>query len=464
MKRALFVLPLVLLASTYGCESSSIAPSGDGGTDAGDEEVPVPSKCTTPTDPPVEHKNAVTADETWGAGYHDITFNLTIEKGATVTVAPCAIVRFAGPYTINVGNTPEGNGGKLVAKGKADEPILFEGKDGGGWGNVLVWHTGYADLAYVTMRNGGGTETSRDGGTLHLYGSQYEGFQELATVDHVTIEKSKRYGVVLETHAGFSAASKNLTIRESGELAMFVGLPSVGSIPPGKYTGNTTDAIRLVGSAAYDVLGYDQTVHDRGVPYVVGGEGSFGSLRIEGTTAVATLTVEAGVTMKFPKADRSSVIEVSSGTGARPAKGALKIVGTAQKPVTLTSSEATPQKGDWVGIVFGNVPDPSNTIDHARIEYTGGDTGIRGFSCGTPGHDDVISNEGAILILGQPAKAFVTNTTIAHSLKNGIERGWTLGQDYDFMATNTFEDIDWCKQTKPKPQTGSCPTPPLCDR
>jgi len=464
MKRSL-LLPLFFVATTLGCESSGVSPSADGGTSAdGGEEVPVPSKCVTPSEPAVEHKSAIEADETWAAGYHDVTFNFTIQKGATLTLAPCAVVRVGKGFTINVGNTPAGNGGKLVAKGKADEPIVIEGKDGAAWGSVLVWETGYADLAYVTMRDGGG-EPSRAGGALHLYGTQLKGLQELANVDHVTIEKAGRYGLVMETHGGLSPTSKNLTIRGSGELAMRVGLPSVSTVPPGKYTGNATDGIRLLGSAVYDVQRDDQTIHDRGVPYIVGGDGQFGSLTIGGDAGLATLTVEAGVTLKFPKGG-TSVVTVSSGTGKTPANAALRVLGTAAKPVTFTSAEATPASGDWAGIHFGNVPDASNLIEHARIEYTGFDTPIRGFSCGTPGLDgaEEISNEGAVLILGEPKSAFIRNSVIAHSSKNGIERGWTLGQSFDFLPTNTFEDIAFCKQTAPRPANNQCPSPPVCDR
>jgi hypothetical protein len=463
MKRSLLLVPLVFVASLYGCESSSVTPSDDAGAADGGE-APVPSKCATPSGPAVEHGKAIEADETWGAGFHDVTFNFTIQKGATLTLAPCAVVRVKKGYSINVGNTDAANEGSLVAKGRADEPIVIEGLDGASWGNVLVWPFGHADLAYVTIR-GGGNEGSRGGAAVHLFGDANKGFQDLATVDHVTIEKSGKYGLVMETHAGLSPASKDLTIRGSGVMAMNVGLPSVSSIPTGKYTGNAADAIRLTGSAVYDIQTTDQTIHDRGVPYVVGGEGQFGTITIEGTAALATLTVEAGVTLKFPKA-ATSYVTVSSGTSNTAAKGALKVLGTAAKPVTFTSAEAVPAKGDWAGIIFGNLPDGSNAIDYARIEYAGADTTVRGFSCGTPGLDgaEEISNEGAVLILGQPKSAFIRNTVFAHSLKNAVERGWTLGQSFDFLPTNTFEDIAHCKQTNPRPANNSCPSPTTCDK
>jgi hypothetical protein len=96
------------------------------------------------------------------------------------------------------------------------------------------------------------------------------------------------------------------------------------------------------------------------------------------------------------------------------------------------------------------------------VEYAGGDTGTRGFSCGTVPSADPPSNEAAIAIFGLPASAFVTNTTIVKSAANGIERAWTGGV-VDFLPTNTFTDVAFCRQTYPRPAAGSCPDPAPCD-
>ncbi len=467
------ILVLLSFSALAACEDSTSGetPTPDagpididagGGQDGGDP--PVPSKCPAPTAPPVEHKTQINADETWGAGYHDVTFDISI-RNATVTIEPCAIVRVVPSRGIQVGfsgSTP----GKIIAKGTADLPIVFEAKEPGKkWGGILINPAATADLAYVTIKEGGDVASSRGGGALHLLGDQTKPIQYLATADHVTFENSPKYGVIVEAHAAFTAESRDLVIKGSGDAAMRIPLFSASTLPTGSYTGNTLDAIRLMGSSNIDyVTDGDVTLHDRGVPYVVGGDGAFPELSVNSTTVgtAPLLTIEAGVTLKFAKHDSSGIF-VERASTTNPARGALQILGTAQKPVVLTSNEAAPAAGDWVGIFMRGLPDPRNKIDFARIEYAGHDTGTSGFSCGTPASPNPGSNEAAIAIFGQPNSAFVTNTTILKSGANAIERAWT-GTPVDFLPTNTFTDNTYCRQTFPRPASpGTCPDPAPCD-
>lgn len=464
MKHAVFKLSLVsvmaasALASVFvGCSSSTTTPAD---TDGGDE-TPVPSKCPTPTGPAVEHQGTIAADETWGPGLHRVKSMVTVGKKATLTIAPCAVVKMAAGTRFLVGGTVAGEESFLVASGKADEPIVIEAETDTKWNDLLVYPKGKVTLAYTTLRGGGGPD-GRDGATLHLFGDANAPPQALASVDHVTIEGSERYGVYMETHGAFTSDSHDLVVRGSGEMPVRTTAATAYSVPTGKYTGNATDAMRLVGSQGYDMVTESTVFHDRGVPYVVGGDRALPEIPIVGANGPATLTLEAGVTLKFITSDRASGIWVDRGTSNVAAKGILKIAGTADRKVTLTSAEATPKPGDWVGIVFGNQPSSENSIENAVIEYAGGDTGTRGFSCGTPGSDDPISNEAAITILGEPSRAFVTGTRIAHSAKNGIERGWT-GRAVDFLPGNTFEDVANCKQTRNRIPDTQCPSPPVCD-
>lgn len=469
MKHALSLTVSVLaLAFVFGtaCEDSSSSPAADlpdadpPSTDGG--TPPVVSRCPTPTEPAMEHKGGtIETDETWGPGYHDVTFDVSF-RNATLTIEPCAIVRVVPSRGISLGygnDTP----GTLVAKGEADRPIVFEAKEAGTkWTGIQVNGSGNADLAYVTIKDGGDVSSSRNGGALHLLGSSAKPLQRLATVDHVTIENPARYGVVLESHAGFTDASKELVVKGSGELAAHVSSIALGTIPAGSYTGNTVDAIRIWGGS--DHVDADTTIHDRGVPYLVGGDRAFPELSVQSTAgAAALLTIEAGVTLKFAKqASDDSGLWVEREMRDDPSRGALRVLGTADKPVVFTSAEENPAPGDWVGIALRGLPDPRTKIEHARVEYAGADTGSVGYSCGTPGTAQPLSNEAAILIYGKPTSAFVTNTAIAHSSANGIERAWT-GEPIDFLATNTFTGIAHCRQTYPRPADVACPNPAPCD-
>jgi hypothetical protein len=435
-----------------GPDANDAAPLDDGHDDAG-------QGCAEPTAPAIEHNRNITIDETWAAGLHDVTFDVGIRSNATLTISPCAILRIVPDRGIYVGSSNVGDGGKIVARGTAERPIVIQDTTGARWNDLLVNSQGQVDLAYVTFKNGGG-RSARAGGSLHLYGDQYQPIQQLAKVDHVTILDSGKYGVVLEGRAAFADGSRDLTIARAGDTAMRVNAPAMGTIPSGTYTGNGVDAIRIMGSGGYDLVDADVTLHDRGVPYVVGGDGAFHEMSVQGADGTAPLlTIEAGVVLKFGKVSSGFYIERASTTN--PARGALRVLGTFAKPVIFTSNEPAPAAGDWTGIHLRGVPDPRNKIDYAIIEYAGGDTGTRGFSCGTPVSPDPISNEAALAIFGQPASAFVTNTVIAKSAANGIERAWT-GRPVDFEPTNTFSDVKWCKQTYPRPEMGICPDPPPC--
>jgi hypothetical protein len=143
--------------------------------------------------------------------------------------------------------------------------------------------------------------------------------------------------------------------------------------------------------------------------------------------------------------------------------GALRAEGTADNPIVFTSAAPTPAAGDWVGIVIEGTPDPRDVITHARISHAGGASQISSFDCQSPLNPG-FANEGAILIVGgQPAAAFVTNTTMDSSAGDGIVRGWT-GTLVDFLATNTFTSVARCNQTFPKPDVGACPDPAPCPK
>lgn len=472
MKRSLLVPTLASLCVVGACSSSGTPVSvtsdaggteggggGDGGGQGGDAAIV--SKCAPVSGEGTTHNKDIFADETWGPGLHVVTFTISVSKKATLTLAPCAVVRFTKDTGMFVGGASEGEDGVLVAEGKADEPIVIEGTTTDKWKDIQVYPKGQARLRFVTLRGGGGP-TSRNGATLHLYGDANKPAQALAKVESVTIEDSGKYGLFMETRGALSADSTGLTIRGSGDMPMRVSGATVSSVPPGNYTGNKNDTIRLAASAGYDVVADDQTIHDRGVPYFIGGDGALNELTIQGPTT-PVLTIEAGVTLRFPKSTGSSGVWIDRSSSDVPAKGVLKVLGTAQKPVVFTSAEASPAAGDWIGLVFGGIPSANDKVEFARIDFAGGDTGIRNFSCGTPGSDDVPSNEAGIILLGKPVGQFVTNTTIANSAKNGIERGW-FGDSIDFLPTNKFENIAFCTQTLNRPQVGICPDPPPCPK
>jgi hypothetical protein len=385
----------------------------------------------------------IAADTTWRAaeGPHVVTYSISVKKGATLTVEPCTRVVFQGGHGISVE-------GSLVARGTASSPISFESSDPGTpWGNIVAY-SGTIDLAYVTLTNGGSTDAVGPEGVIEVRGDRTLPRQALLTVDHVTVDGSPQYGVSLKSGAAFSETSQTLTVRNTTRGPIRASPRLAGSIPPGTYTGNAVDEIVLVGD---EEMGEDTTFHDRGVPYRIGDWQRNGKDLVVGTsTSRAVLTIEPGVTLRMQAESRVRVRAISGRSAS-----AILARGTAQKPVVLTSAAATPAAGDWVGVVFDGW-DPQDALDFVRIEYAGAPSGAKGFHCDESGGNNE-EDRGALIIFGQPAASFLTNSTIAHSAYFGVDRAWK-GADVDFVATNTFVDIARCKQSRPL--ADRCPAVP----
>lgn len=112
-----------------------------------------------------------------------------------------------------------------------------------------------------------------------------------------------------------------------------------------------------------------------------------------------TLTVEACSTIKMPVGGK---ITVHGG-------GALVLAGTADCPVTVTSSKASPARGDWSYLEFYSTSSAANSLTYAVLEYGG-----------TSGYGALWVEDGTTIA--------VTNTTVKQSLGVGafLESGVVL--------------------------------------
>ncbi|MGZ5894235.1 MAG: hypothetical protein ACXWJ7_16630, partial [Caldimonas sp.] len=174
--------------------------------------------------------------------------------------------------------------------------------------------------------------------------------------------------------------------------------------------------------------------------------------------SVAVLTIEPGVTMRFPP---GGTLNVDPGNGTNPARGALIAIGgaTPSQTIVFTSDQAAPKAGDWLGIGFNGAVDPRTTMQNTRVEFAGGASLTGGNSCPYPG---VVINDAAIRIFGPPQTQFITNTEVLASARFGIDRGWRADVQPDFLASNTFITVASCKETTPRTAAGVCPVNPPC--
>ncbi len=414
--------------------------------------------CPVPTGGPTMHdRESITADTTWSAadGPHVIEGYVYVEEGATLTIEPCAEVRLNPDAILDV------RGGRLVAEGDAEAPILLTRNGSAPWGYVEVMWPGTASFASVVMEGGGGDYANAGYATLMARGPYEAHATEVIEVHDLRIEDSYGPGVWMFEDGTFVDGSTSLVVTGSGEgdgsdptfaYPVVTGVSALTNLPDGDYTGNVRDAILVVANdSGGGYMGFldDTTVHDRGVPYDVGVYGAGDGRLRPGSPAEAvpvTLTVEAGVTMRFlPEGAIVLQQDVEGNIGV------LRALGTAQSPVTFTSQADDPAAGDWVGIVYASAVHPGNLIQNTVIAYAGADSSSGGYTCPSDaGNDAAVIFHEAI-----PSEVFITDSTIRASAGHAFLRGWT-GAPLDFASANTLEDIAGCDQTGTFDTDGSC--------
>lgn len=425
----------------------------EGGDASGWSDI-TPNPCPTPSGGPTLHSSVV-ANQTWTANTspHIVTANILVPAGVTLTVAPCAEVRIRPGFELTVQGT-------LVARGTPTQRITVR-RDNPSlpWDSIWAKSSGFADLAFVDLFGGGaaGAAVVAEGSGLHPAALPLR-------ADHLKVVGSTSLGVRLFQRAGFAAGSRDLVVSGSGATDPGAPYPvrmpliTVGTLPTGTYTGNASDLISI--NEGNHVVEVDAAFHDRGIPYQIGGPAAtLGVLTIDGDPALATLTIDAGVEIRFFTAG-SNIGGLFVGTSGSPvATGRLVAQGTAIRPVLFTGAGGAAVAGDWEGITFFGALAAGNLLDHVRIDAAGDNGGDAGFGCPPAAFPET---SGALKIFSQPATSFLTNSTISRSSTHGIFRAWE-GTEVDFMAGNSFSEVLFCDQVLNRPTPpGVCPANPPC--
>ncbi|HQR11982.1 MAG TPA: hypothetical protein PLW68_11705 [Casimicrobiaceae bacterium] len=436
------------------------------------KKLPTPT-CLPVTGAGTTHGTIVPGDTWTEAGNpHIVTFDVSLTSG-TLTLDPCVVVRVQNGYSIRIGNTTGGAVATLNARGSLFRPIVIESPvPTEYWGTLRIFSTGHADLEHVTLRRAGNPATAQGfGGALQVNGDgNAQPITRNVHVRNVRIETSATMGLNVQASGGLSADSTGLVVTDSGKAAganpvgtyaAYVTAGSIGTLPPGQYTGNQIDEI-IVDNAA--TVPGDETFRNLGVPYRM----NTGYSQIPQLSAqqggLSTLTIEAGVTIKLLKSPGNDwKIVLGASNGDLPANiWPVKLIanGTLAKPIVFTSASLTPTAGDWAGIRWSGGPATGNVVNYVRVEYAGADSGAVGFGCGPS------DNDSALLFLNWiPGANIVQNSTFSDSAAGGIVLGWVSDASFDFKTGNTFTNIaNGCAVARWKNKTPpACPSlPPVC--
>lgn len=341
------------------------------------------------------HGGQIEKDETWRAADnpHIIEHGVFVSGTGTptLTIEEGVVVRFEQDTTLAIGAT--GDAGRLKVLGTEENPVLFTANAAqpqpGHYDGLVVAAAGSAQIEHLTVEYSG-----------RAYGTGYEGCVQFLgentkpVVKHLTVRDCADFGIALHEHASFGAGSTDITIEDSDAHAMYIGSPNtVGTLPPNlDFSGNQPDAVLV---NAGDVT-RTQTWFNRGVPYIV----DYGWVYVSGTGR-PVLTIEPGTTLRFGN-------DSGLNAGVTGDAGEIKAIGTAEEPITFTADADEPQPGHWGGLVFGRHASSVSRVEHAVVEYAGGENNTGYYAAGIA----VMNDKGD----------FVRHTTVRHSAGYGILR------------------------------------------
>jgi len=348
-------------------------------------------------------------------GPYVVTCMVTVAKGATLTIQPGTVIKFASGAGLVVEGT-------LVAQGTSTSPIYFTslkddtvGGDTNGDGNATSpapgdWNTiasvsgGSATISYATIRYGGSTATSTK------YPLVYVDSTSTLSLDQSTVSESGYVGIAPNQTANLSitnstiannlgagldgAVSQSLTVNNSTIQSNSGGgieliNPAAVTLTDDTFTGNAKFSadLSLTNSAATVTASGNTATSNAINGIVVVGTANTSTLDgdpnlayiTSGLTVNAnqTLTIGAGTILKFGPSAQLTINGTFTGNG------------TAASPIYLTSYKDDavggdtnndganlPAAGDWRGISVstgGNA-----TLTDATIRYAGAYTGCSG--------------------------------------------------------------------------------------
>ncbi|MCE9575804.1 MAG: hypothetical protein K8W52_21825 [Deltaproteobacteria bacterium] len=252
---------------------------------------------------------------------------------STLTIEAGAEFRFKPDGYLEVGyNTAAA----VVVKGTKDKPVVLRGDADGEWRGIGTQANGELTIEGATVTGGGQDDD---------HGAVYAKAGTL-TVKDVAFAKNK-IGLTATADAKLKAVTGASFDGKAWKLAP----DQIGALD-----GTNTYAAGAIGEIINGTVAHDQTwVAQAGAEVHVSGD-----VGVEG----GTLTIGPGVELRFDNC------QLQAGYGA---KGTLKIVGSADKPVVLRGLRD--EKDAWTGVVF-NASSNDNVIENAQIKDVSGDTAV----------------------------------------------------------------------------------------
>ncbi|MCF0071877.1 PKD domain-containing protein [Dyadobacter sp. CY261] len=339
----------------------------------------------------------------------DYIVNANVSVNAELEIKPGVVIAFARDTRLEIND----NGGILIAKGEAEKPIRFIGKETtkGFWSGVTFRSSSSANtLEYVQVLHAGSKplySTTKAG--MAVLGSQAE-----VNIKNCLFEANAGYGLYIQQGVSLASFEKN-NFKDNTEAGILLGAENVKNLDTdSKFTdGNGRNVVEIFASAlpknaANEVVwkGFkDKT------PYRI----------LENVTSDANWKLLPGVTIEVGRAGFITIDD-----------GYFNAVGTETNKIVIRGAENT--AAYWKGMICFSTSD-QNVIEHAEV--SGG------------GNIAIVSGKKAnIAVYGGQARMAIRKSVISNSGGYGIFVNYQATINADVETVNTFKDNAQAKLLK----------------
>lgn len=291
---------------------------------------------------------------TWKAScVYYVDQSINIKNDAILTIESGTVIKFAPGKQLDVADysTESGN---IIAVGTAKDPILFTSQAQvpakGDWNGIWL-HEGSSASKFKYCKieySGGGNGT--DNGAIATNSDAR------VAIDYCTFENSGSYGVIDRNHnQGVFTSFTNNTFIDNSINDIRISAFNVSSIGDGNNFSKDIDVAGNSVDATGDVVWGNQNAN-----YII-----LNTITV-GCPAGTKLIIEAGASIRFTQGKGIEVAYASTRYGL------IEAIGTATEPITFTSSNSNPSKGDWGRIVFYDGSSMGSIFDYCNFSYGGG--------------------------------------------------------------------------------------------
>ncbi|TAJ06939.1 MAG: hypothetical protein EPO61_13210 [Nitrospirae bacterium] len=375
---------------------------------AGNESAQSEALIGVPVAPgPTSVSGTISLNATWyaGASPYVLDGDVTVAQGAVLTIEPGTLVQSKGGGLLVRGG--------VLAKGLPDAMIVFaadKGQPEKQWKGIVFDQTGTQASVLERVRvSGAAVGVSCLASSPTILASEITENQVGVLVRHVTarpvlegnqivlnledgvsvqdaaapalaanrIAQNKRYGVALSKAPGLSIRGNE--ILDNGSVQGWNASQTDSVDFSGNWWGTTEGAAVLTkvdgavllkdyldgplpGGKAVTLPALDSEL---GGPlatsaFLLAAKSPYLVTRPLIIDKGATLTIQAGVVIRFKPGENSLVLR----------DGAIQALGTAARPIALTSANASPRPGDYASAVrFEGVGQQPSFLKHVRVEY-----------------------------------------------------------------------------------------------